>query len=897
LTLHCQTHCYEKLLVSNSLSLSLLLLQLQLNAQGINPIRMGQFFEQGYGKAQDDWAEEESALDILATPYGLAFCGWINSESVHQMALWQIDSLGRLIDFAQHGTNGGYGQVASALAQSGSGNFLLAGRQTGTFHDSLRHSLQSGDIASFKYLGPTGDLLWEFNTDSLASDTSSVAVDVVYTGAGTFTALINLMWGETPRYAFRLLHIDSTGNTLWQETHELSSTEIFAEKLLSYNGEYIVLVNRLDNPAPMLWYHTSSGTYNTHSTYSQAHDIWGYGLTPTTTGFAIAGKEYDGSRNSGSLLRIAANLSEISHSTHNSSSTGNAWYEDLTAHSTGFLAIGQCDNRGEGQQDVWICYLDSLGDTLKTETLGGEQSDYGHSVVLVPQLYSTFVAGYNSSYGIEESGNAYLGGVKVDMGLLEANESCEIPRILFVDNLISGRNLSSGLIMKDVLNNSTKENDLVKFCDTNNIGMISVYNLGYLFDDYFRTIPGPNYLQYIVDDRNQAKSELVSFIIKCQENGIKVGYIGDQNDSALQEVLRNRIGEFNYKVTGKFNFAQLEHEFWNPTNRTLLNGDNYVSSGLTLDNYFLEVYKDHKTLLGDIQTAKRNDGNIWKSFDYVTYFFNNNSGAAHGCGNTSQRETKVNEITSLVDAVFLAYYQEYNITYEGHDFLLPASSTDPQLQRFRDRLSDFGKQGIDRIIPLFSGEYWRSTDSCGLGREFDNGVPVYEYNYLGKYLDGPPANSSYSGNDFKNLESEYLTQHTSIFNSPPSGFDSIANVRLSGMAWFKYSCLDSKWGFLDKSLNQCVAYSDGILETPQIDEVNHIIAIFPNPSTSKVIVSATYRISRISVFNSMGTAVLQHKVDNESIVELDLSSLPAGNYVVLILNESYIHSGKIVLTK
>jgi hypothetical protein len=117
------------------------------------------------------------------------------------------------------------------------------------------------------------------------------------------------------------------------------------------------------------------------------------------------------------------------------------------------------------------------------------------------------------------------------------------------------------------------------------------------------------------------------------------------------------------------------------------------------------------------------------------------------------------------------------------------------------------------------------------------------------------------------------------------------------MAWFKYSCLDSKWGFLDKSLNQCVAYSDGILETPQIDEVNHIIAIFPNPSTSKVIVSATYRISRISVFNSMGTAVLQHKVDNESIVELDLSSLPAGNYVVLILNESYIHSGKIVLTK
>jgi hypothetical protein len=83
-------------------------------------------------------------------------------------------------------------------------------------------------------------------------------------------------------------------------------------------------------------------------------------------------------------------------------------YQNCT---TGFLAIGQCDNQGEGQQDVWICHIDSLGDTLKTETLGGEENDYGHAVVLVPQLFSAFIAGYNNSYGITESGNAYLGGV------------------------------------------------------------------------------------------------------------------------------------------------------------------------------------------------------------------------------------------------------------------------------------------------------------------------------------------------------------------------------------------------------------------------------------------------------------------------------------------------------
>ena len=125
---------------------------------------------------------------------------------------------------------------------------------------------------------------------------------------------------------------------------------------------------------------------------------------------------------------------------------------------TGFLAIGQCDNLGEGQQDVWICHIDSLGDTLKTETLGGEENDYGHAVVLLPQLYSAFIAGYNSSYGIAESGNAYLGGVKVDMGLTESGE-CKVPRVLFVDNLIGLpiRDNNTGYVNREILNNTAKE--------------------------------------------------------------------------------------------------------------------------------------------------------------------------------------------------------------------------------------------------------------------------------------------------------------------------------------------------------------------------------------------------------------------------------------------------------
>ncbi|MCB0483456.1 MAG: hypothetical protein KDC37_02735, partial [Flavobacteriales bacterium] len=67
------------ILLSLSLSLSTII-GFTAFGQSINPIRMGQFFEQGYGKTSDDWAEDESALDIIPTPIGLAMCGWISHE-------------------------------------------------------------------------------------------------------------------------------------------------------------------------------------------------------------------------------------------------------------------------------------------------------------------------------------------------------------------------------------------------------------------------------------------------------------------------------------------------------------------------------------------------------------------------------------------------------------------------------------------------------------------------------------------------------------------------------------------------------------------------------------------------------------------------------------------------
>ncbi|MCB0482086.1 MAG: T9SS type A sorting domain-containing protein [Flavobacteriales bacterium] len=563
---------------------------------------------------------------------------------------------------------------------------------------------------------------------------------------------------------------------------------------------------------------------------------------------------------------------------------------------TGFLAIGQCDNLGEGQQDVWICHIDSLGDTLKTETLGGEENDYGHAVVLLPQLYSAFIAGYNSSYGIAESGNAYLGGVKVDMGLTESGE-CKVPRVLFVDNLIGLpiRDNNTGYVNREILNNTAKEQELINFCTNNKITHISIYRLGAMFDKYQPQLQQPDILQ----DRKDAQAELNSFINKCHLANIRVGYIADRDSQALMDVTLKNMGAYNYNVAGKFNYIQLEHEFWNTRSRDLekiLADNTYIIIDNTIDEHFTKLYSEHKALLNTVNTEKAADGNIWSAFDYVAYFYNRAPGATEHKNNVTPRKNKTKELANMVDAIFTTYYQEYDTTNKGLDFLAPSTSTDPQLIDYRNRLSDFGYGSVHNIIPTFSAEYYDYDSSpevfCGKGKERDSpSDPWYYYDYLGKYLDGPDYNSSYSGNDFNDVESDYITQHDAIYQTPPTGFGNIANVNVSAFAWYRYSCVQGKTGFLDKSRVSCPAFTKDPLtiKEPVINqESKNAIGLFvhPNPSNGRVQISLSEPIDhRIIITNQLGEVVLRQS-SQEIECSIDLTELQSGVYFIQAIFEN-----------
>ncbi|MCB0482092.1 MAG: hypothetical protein KDC83_11710, partial [Flavobacteriales bacterium] len=180
------------------------------------------FVMQGYGRAADNWADEESALDIIATPTGIAMAGWMSTESHGlRMALWHVNQYGALSLFGEYGNDQTH-QIAASLALSSTGQSLLVGRQTDTYSDEYRSSLNTGDLALIKYIDTDGGELWSDLLDSTDTDTSEVAVDVFNAGNNEFVILINRLYSENNNQDFRVIKIESNSNVLWDKKNSFT---------------------------------------------------------------------------------------------------------------------------------------------------------------------------------------------------------------------------------------------------------------------------------------------------------------------------------------------------------------------------------------------------------------------------------------------------------------------------------------------------------------------------------------------------------------------------------------------------------------------------------------------------------------------------------------------------
>jgi hypothetical protein len=73
------------------------------------------------------------------------------------------------------------------------------------------------------------------------------------------------------------------------------------------------------------------------------------------------------------------------------------------------------------------------------------------------------------------------------------------------------------------------------------------------------------------------------------------------------------------------------------------------------------------------------------------------------------------------------------------------------------------------------------------------------------------------------------------------------------------------------------------------------ISIYPNPSTGLITLESENRIQRIAVFDALGQLVYQENAQSQTQVQLDISHLPKGLYLVQVEGEGVVGSRKVVL--
>jgi hypothetical protein len=80
-----------------------------------------------------------------------------------------------------------------------------------------------------------------------------------------------------------------------------------------------------------------------------------------------------------------------------------------------------------------------------------------------------------------------------------------------------------------------------------------------------------------------------------------------------------------------------------------------------------------------------------------------------------------------------------------------------------------------------------------------------------------------------------------------------------------------------------------------------VIAVYPNPSEGTVWIDITDNGNSekidIEVFNSIGQKVYAHSTNNETKIELDLSHLPNGSYIVKMSSVSMQKNVKLTIAK
>lgn len=539
---------------------------------------------------------------------------------------------------------------------------------------------------------------------------------------------------------------------------------------------------------------------------------------------------------------------------------GDEEFKDVNLTSDGFMAGGIRDNKGEGGDDVFITHFDHNGAVVLEETMGGVTDDRFNAFWLRDDLESGHFAGYDKEYGLDESGNAYVGGIVLN-GFLQSNGSCKIPRVLLVDDIFD----INGATLTNNIHNSSDRVAIRQFLQNRKIDLALLYDVDVVLKEIRSGASGVS-----SNDLDTAMNDLDYLLTSLMSNNIKVGLITGYDRSKINFLsdfmdMTFQLNQMNYNNAGKLHFMMLEHEMWVPSAVEDLTGNINTSN---IDAHYDVLKQDHYTLLDHMNTRKGQSGNVWATLDYMNHFWNTEAnGTNDSRSDVVSRQAHTVQCENKSDYMLLVYYLNNQFS-NGTDWF---GGLDWQI-----RIDDLGSNSASNIIPLFSAEYFRTQqDMCGEDPTTD---------YLGKFLDGPPANpTTYVGNDFNLVENDHLSKY---MLEPVTHKN---NIFISAFGWFKYTCVKDK-NFLDDSKVACGSYGGNALEEAENNLAR--IEFYPNPTTGLVKVEGLQDEAKVDIHDISGKIIETLSIGSNSA--FSIQHLQNGIYFCKTRSGGNYYTNKII---
>jgi hypothetical protein len=256
-------------------------------------------------------------------------------------------------------------------------------------------------LISFVFIFAQPDTLW---TKTYGGSSSDYASWVQQTSDGGYI-VVGATWPDGSDYRdIWLIKTDSLGDTLWTNIYGGNLSDIGNWVVQANDGGYIITgytysfgsgsndvwLIKVDSSGDTIWTKTYGGSEGDGARSVAQTADGGYIICGSTQSFGAGFGDVW-------LIKTDANGDTLWTKTYGGPMP-DGWGSVVQTTDGGYILGAGTRSFGSGGYDIWLIKTNSLGDTLWTKTYGGINEDYAYEVVQTTD-YGYFITGMTESFG------------------------------------------------------------------------------------------------------------------------------------------------------------------------------------------------------------------------------------------------------------------------------------------------------------------------------------------------------------------------------------------------------------------------------------------------------------------------------------------------------------------